>query len=123
MTEHRPLRPSAEHPITVTPTDGRVVVTAGGVLVADTRAALTLQEADYPAVQYIPLADIELSRLVRSDTATHCPYKGDAAYFGVTDTAGVVEDVAWTYERPYPDLAAIAGFVAFYPERAEITIS
>jgi uncharacterized protein (DUF427 family) len=123
MTEHRAVAPSAEHPITVSPTDGRVVVIAGGRVVADTRAALTLQESDYSAVQYIPLKDIELSRLVRSDTVTHCPYKGDATYFGVTDAAGVVQDVAWTYERPYPALAVIAGFVAFYPERAEITIS
>ncbi len=123
MTGSPGWRPAAEHPITVTPTGGRVVVTVDGVLVADSRAALTLQEGDYPAVQYVPRADVDQNLLARTATATYCPYKGDAGYFSVRTADRTVHDVAWTYEHPYPAVAAIAGHLAFYPDRAHIEVS
>jgi len=44
---------------------------------------LTLQESTYPAVQYIPIEDVERSLLERTDTATYCPFKGDASYYSI----------------------------------------
>jgi uncharacterized protein (DUF427 family) len=117
------LEPTAEHPITIEPNGRHVTVRVNGEVVADTRAALTLREADYPPVQYIPFADVDQSRLQRTDTATYCPFKGDASYYGVKTAAGeTVDDVIWTYERPYPAVAQIAGHVAFYADRADITV-
>ena len=117
------LQPSAAHPITVEPTGGRVVVRVGDQVVADSRHALTLQESTYPAVQYIPMADVDQGVLRRTDTATYCPFKGDASYYSVQTEAGeVVEDVIWTYEKPYAAVAEIADHVAFYPDRAEVTV-
>jgi uncharacterized protein (DUF427 family) len=117
------LEPTAEHPITVESTNRHVTVRINGEVVADSHAALTLQEATYAAVQYIPLADVNQSLLRRTDTATYCPFKGDASYYSVATTAGdTVEDAIWTYEEPYPAVAAIAGHVAFYPNKAEITV-
>ncbi|HTY34247.1 DUF427 domain-containing protein [Mycobacterium sp.] len=116
--------PSAGHPITIEPTKGRVQVRVNGELVADTTAALELREASLPAVQYIPMGDVVGDRLTRTDTSTHCPFKGDASYYSVTTAGGdTVDDVIWTYEQPYPAVAAIAGHVAFYPNKAEITVS
>jgi uncharacterized protein (DUF427 family) len=118
------LAPTAEHPITIEPTQGRVVVRIGDTVVADSRGALTLQESTYPAVQYIPMADVDQSLLRRTDTATYCPFKGDASYYSVSTSAGdTVDDVIWTYEQPYPAVAQIAGHVAFYPNKAEISVS
>ncbi|MGA8249089.1 MAG: DUF427 domain-containing protein [Mycobacterium sp.] len=123
MAHREVLEPSAGHPITIEPTKGRVQVRINGELVADTAAALVLQEATLPAVQYIPLADVVQDRLTRTDTATYCPFKGDASYYSVTTSAGdTVEDAIWTYEQPYPAVEAIAGHVAFYPNKAEITV-
>jgi uncharacterized protein (DUF427 family) len=123
MTERPVLQPTAEHPITVTPTTGHVVVRIDGETVADSRAALTLQESTYPAVQYIPLGDVNANVLSRTDTNTYCPFKGDADYYSVTTAAGIVEDAIWTYQEPYPAVAAIAGHVAFYADKAEITVT
>jgi len=118
------LEPNAGHPITIEPTKGRVQVRVNGELVADTSAALQLQEATLPAVQYIPLTDVVQERLTPSDTSSHCPFKGEASYYSVTTAAGdTVNDVIWTYQQPYPAVAAIAGHVAFYPNKAEITVS
>ena len=115
------LEPTAEHPITIEPNKAHVTARVNGELVADTRTALTLQEANYPAVQYIPFEDVNQSLLQRTSTATYCPYKGDASYYSVKTADGTtVEDVIWTYEQPYPAVAAIAGHVAFYPDRAVI---
>lgn len=98
-------------------------VRVNGEVVADTAAALCLQEASYPAVQYIPLADVVQDRLIRTETSTYCPFKGEASYYSVTTDAGdIVDDVMWTYENPYPAVAAIAGHVACYPDKAEISI-
>ncbi|MBV8346452.1 MAG: DUF427 domain-containing protein [Mycolicibacterium sp.] len=118
------LQPSAGHPITVTPTGQRVTVRVNGEVVADTDAALTLREATLPAVQYIPIADVNQEMLRRTDTATYCPFKGDASYYSVvTSTGDTVDDAIWTYEEPYPAVADIVGHVAFYPDRAEITVA
>jgi uncharacterized protein (DUF427 family) len=117
------LEPSTEHPITITPTQGRVVVRINGEIVADTHAALELQESTLPAVQYIPFDDVAQGLLSRTDTSSYCPYKGEAGYYSVTTAAGdTVEDAIWTYEQPYPAVAAIAGHVAFYPNKAEVSI-
>ena len=117
------LTPTEEHPITIAPTGGRVVVRVGGTVIADSSHALTLQESSYPPVQYIPLADVDSSALRPSQTATYCPYKGDASYYSVQPAGGdEVEDAIWTYQDPYAAVAPIAGHVAFFPDRAEVTV-
>lgn len=120
MSEKQVLVPDEGHPITITPTSGRVVVTLGGRAVADTTAALTLQEASYPPVQYVPLADVDPALLERTDHATYCPYKGDAGYYSLVVDGKTHADAVWTYEHPYDAVAEIAGHVAFYPHVVDV---
>jgi uncharacterized protein (DUF427 family) len=123
MAHREVLEPSAGHPITIEPTKGRVQVRINGELVADTAAALELREASIPAVQYIPIDDVVQERLTRTDTTSYCPFKGDASYYSVTTSAGdTVEDAIWFYDQPFPAVAEIAGHVAFYPNKAEISL-
>jgi uncharacterized protein (DUF427 family) len=111
--------PGPDHPITVAPNPKRVRVTLGGRVVADTRRALALREASYPAVQYIPRADIDMSLLARTAHATYCPYKGDASYFSLKVDGRISENAAWSYEAPYPSVAEIGEHLAFYPDRVD----
>ena len=111
--------PGPDHPITITPNAARVVVTAGGRVIADSRAALTLQEAAYPPVLYIPRADVDMAALERSDHATYCPYKGDCAYYGIPAGGERAANAVWTYEAPYAAVAAIRDHLAFYPDRVD----
>ena len=83
--------PDATHPITIRPTSARVTVRVGGTVVAETDNALSLAEASYPVVQYIPIADVEQSLLERTTTQTYCPYKGDASYYTVKVPEGGAE--------------------------------
>jgi uncharacterized protein (DUF427 family) len=122
MTHKPVLVPSASHPITIQPNPARVVVTVGGTTVADTTRALTLREASYRAVEYIPRADVDMAVLEPSDHQTYCPFKGDCAYFSVVTGDGTVDNAVWTYEQPYPAVAPIKEYVAFYPNKVEITI-
>jgi uncharacterized protein (DUF427 family) len=123
MTSRPVLEPTTEHPITISPTKARVVVRVNGEVVADTHDALQLQESSYPAVQYIPLKDVVQDLLTRTAHSTYCPYKGEAGYYSVTTSAGqTVDNAIWTYEQPYPAVAAIAGHVAFYPDKADISV-
>lgn len=113
------LIPGPDHPITVTANAKRVIVTANGKVIADTIAALTLEEASYPVVQYIPRADADLASLERSDHHSYCPYKGEASYFSIPGIARG-ENAIWTYEKPYDAVAEIRDHLAFYSDRVTI---
>ncbi|WP_433291172.1 DUF427 domain-containing protein [Actinoplanes sp. CA-030573] len=119
MADRPVLYPGPDHPITITPTEGRVVVTVAGKVVADTRAALTLQESTYPAVQYVPLADVDESLLEPTGTQSYCPYKGDANYYSIPAGGTKAVDAIWEYREPREAVAQIKDHVAFYPNRVD----
>ena len=111
--------PGPGHPITISPNPGRVRVMLGGRVVADTTRALTLQEASLPAVQYIQREDADMALLTPTGHGSHCPFKGDAGYFSIHAGERTAENAVWTYDQPYPAVAAIAGHLAFYPDRVD----
>jgi uncharacterized protein (DUF427 family) len=118
----KPVRiPGPDHPITIEPTGAHVVVKLGDRIVADSHNALTLREASYPPVQYVPRADVDMSLLEPSPHQTYCPYKGDASYLGVRGDERLANSV-WSYERPYDAVGRIAGHLAFYPDRFAISV-
>jgi uncharacterized protein (DUF427 family) len=119
MAEKSIKIPGPDHPITIEANSSRVVVTVGGRVIADTRAALTLREASYPAVQYFPLGDVDMAALTRSEHTTYCPYKGDASYYSIPAGGDRSRNAVWTYESPFEAMAQIKGYVAFYPDRVD----
>ena len=119
MTGKPVLQPGPNHPITVEANPARVVVSVAGLVVADTRRALTLREADYPPVQYVPIADVDRSLLERTGTTSYCPFKGDAGYYSIPAGGERSVDAIWTYEAPHPAVAEIKDHVAFYPDRVD----
>ncbi|MBO9602000.1 MAG: DUF427 domain-containing protein [Novosphingobium sp.] len=119
MPERTVRIPGPDHPIAIEPNPKRVVVKVGGRIIADTVESLTLREANYPPVHYIPRKDVAMEMLQRSGTASYCPYKGDAAYFGIPASGQRSADAVWTYEAPYAAVAAIKDRLAFYPDRVD----
>lgn len=111
--------PGPDHPISIQPNPARVTVSIAGRTVADTRNALTLTEASYGPVHYIPRKDVDMTLLKRTDHHTYCPYKGDCAYFSIPIGGDRSVNAVWTYEAPYAAVAAIKDHVAFYPHRVE----
>lgn len=111
--------PGPDHPIVIGRNPHRVVVTLGGKVIADTTDALTLREASYPAVQYIPRKDVDMAALARTDHASYCPYKGDASYFSIPAGGERSVNAIWTYEAPYDAVAEIKDHLAFYPDRVD----
>jgi uncharacterized protein (DUF427 family) len=119
MKEKQIKLPGADHPISIERNPARVVVSAAGRMIADTSNALTLREADYPPVQYIPREDVDFTQLERTDHATYCPYKGDCSYYSVPAGGKKSVNAVWSYDDPYPAVAQIKGHVAFYPDRID----
>ena len=119
MAEKPKLLPGPDHPITVTPSGRHVVVTVAGKVVADSRDALTLQEASYPATYYVPLADVDQSLLEASDTTSYCPFKGEATYYSIPAGGARSADAIWVYREPHDAVAPIKDHVAFYPDRVD----
>ncbi|WP_353642231.1 DUF427 domain-containing protein [Mesorhizobium sp. WSM2239] len=106
--------------ITVEPFDGAVTVTFSDAIIASSGEALVLREEDYPPVFYIPFKDIYFDFLTRSNTSTHCPYKGDASYWDVSAVGESAKDIMWAYEAPYDEMARIKDHGAFYPDKVRI---
>lgn len=119
MPERIIKNPGPDHPITIAPNPSRVVVRIAGQVIADTRRALTLREANYPPVHYIPRRDVDMTALARTATQTYCPYKGEAAYFSIPAGGERSVDAIWTYEAPFDAVAEIRDHLAFYPDRID----
>lgn len=116
----KPVRiPGPDHPITIEPHPNRILVSVAGQVVADTRDALTLREAKYPPVWYIPRKDVLMELLAPTDHATYCPYKGDCSYFSIPIGGARSVNAVWTYEAPYQAVAPIKDHLAFYPDRVD----
>ena len=111
--------PGPDHPITIERNPRRVAVSIGGRVLADSRDALILREAGYPAVQYIPRKDVNMTLLEGSAHVTYCPYKGDCAYFSIPSGGERTVNAVWTYEAPYDAVATIKDCLAFYPGRVD----
>jgi uncharacterized protein (DUF427 family) len=107
------------HRVTTQPAGGRVRVVFDGEVVADTRAAIRLDEADYPAVYYVPRNDVKMKSLTRTTHGTYCPFKGDASYFTLESPGRTAENAVWTYETPYDEVAVIKAYLAFYPDKVD----
>lgn len=114
------LTPGPDHPITITPAKSRWRVKYDDHVIADTGDALILEEADYPAVVYFPRADVSMDFFSRTDRTTHCPYKGDAAYYTILMDGRFADNAVWTYEEPYLAMEQIRGRLAFYPDKVEV---
>ncbi|AHX12803.1 hypothetical protein CH75_05515 [Dyella jiangningensis] len=111
--------PGPDHPIEVSPESSHIVVRIGGRVLADTRSALTLREASYPPVHYIPRKDVDMSLLERTDHHTYCPYKGDCSYYSIPLGGDRSINAVWTYEHPYDAVADIKDHLAFYGTRVD----
>ena len=113
--------PGADHPITIEQSPMRILVRSDGQILADSRNALTLREAKYPAVHYIPRRDVDMAKLRRTDHTTYCPFKGDCSYYSLPGDVEGGANAVWTYEAPFPAVGAIQDHLAFYSDRVEIT--
>jgi uncharacterized protein (DUF427 family) len=111
--------PGPDHPITIERNPSRVVVTLAGKVIADTVDAVTLREAHYPPVHYIPRRDVDMAALERTQHSTYCPYKGSASYYSIPAGGERSVNAIWTYEEPYEAVAAIRDHVAFYRDRVD----
>jgi uncharacterized protein (DUF427 family) len=108
--------PGPDHPITISPAEGRVRLTVAGRIVAESTRALRLEEQGYPPVYYLPRNDTDMSLLVRTEQYSYCPYKGDCTYYSIPLGGSKWEYAVWTYEEPYEAVANIKEYLAFYPK-------
>jgi uncharacterized protein (DUF427 family) len=107
--------------ITIAPIPDEVTVVAGGAVLGTSRRALELREGSYPPVIYVPREDLDMGPMERTTRSTTCPWKGAASYYSIRTGAGLLENAVWSYEDPKPEVAAIAGHLAFYADKVSVT--
>lgn len=106
--------------IKIRPAGGTWVLRAGGAVLGETRNALELIEGQNPPVIYFPRENIAMAFLDPSDTRSVCPHKGEAKYFSIQTKSVLIKDAGWSYENPREGVEAIAGHLAFYPDKATV---
>jgi uncharacterized protein (DUF427 family) len=123
MTDRKILIPNASHPIEIENCSSTVIVSKGPLEIARTSSALTLSEASYPPVHYLPRGDVNMSQLERSTHTTYCPYKGNANYYSIPALGEAGVNSVWTYDEPFDAVGEIVGHLAFYPDRVLIELA
>jgi uncharacterized protein (DUF427 family) len=98
-----------------------VTVAVGSTLLGKSTRALEVKEGPYPPVIYVPREDIDMSRLVRTNHKSSCPWKGQASYYSIKGDFAKFANAVWSYEDPKPEMAIIAGHLAFYTDRVSVT--
>jgi uncharacterized protein (DUF427 family) len=94
-----------------------------GVLLAESRSPVLLFETGLPTRYYLDRTAVHFGALERSGTTSACPYKGRTTdYWSIRTPSGLHKDLAWSYVFPTAGLNAIAGLVAFYNEKVDITL-
>jgi uncharacterized protein (DUF427 family) len=104
------------------PSERHVRVEVGGEVVADSHRPVAVFETTLPTRWYLPAEDVRWEVLEPSDTVTRCPYKGTARYWSVRTGGALHPDLVWSYPDPVPECPRIAGLVAFYNEKVDITV-
>ncbi|PSJ61411.1 DUF427 domain-containing protein [Pseudaminobacter soli (ex Li et al. 2025)] len=117
------FRRNPQYHISVRRFSGIVVVTFADAVLASTTAARVLREEGHKPVYYVPFEDIYFEFLTRSDTRTHCPFKGYASHWNVTASGDAEKDVMWAYEEPYEEMKIIRNHGAFYPQKVRIDVT
>ena len=100
------------------PAGVRVRITFNGEVVADSRDAVRLDEGSYAPVYYLPRKDVKMERLIRTSHTTHCPHKGDATYYSLSN-GRTARNAVWSYEQPLEGVSAIKEHLAFYPDKVD----
>jgi uncharacterized protein (DUF427 family) len=111
-----------EHKVEEKPLKKRIQVAVGDQLVADTTAAVEVDEDNHPPRFYIPRADVNMGLLQPSNTRTRCPFKGEAHYFDLGLEGRIVADAAWTYENPYEEHEDLKDLIAFHDDKPGIEV-
>ena len=98
----------------------RVTVSIGDDVLANSQRCLLVDEQDHGLVFYFPPEDVRLDLFVPDARTTRCPFKGSATYRKYTGPQGNV--LIWTYEEPYPEVARLAGYVAFFQDAVQVRV-
>ncbi len=108
-----------DYRVDILPRRNLVTARYGDRVLARSASALIIDEQDHGIVFYFPSDDVDLSQLEPTDDSSRCPYKGDASYWRLSDGT---EPLAWTYRDPYPEVARIAGHIAFYQDKVSVEV-
>lgn len=91
-----------------------------GHAILDSIRGKLLHESNILPRYYLPLADLDERYLEQSDHTTHCPFKGDAAYFDLKVGEHRIENAVWHYPEPMERASWLRGYASVYTEAPDL---
>ena len=123
-TRRKTLERIPDYAVAISPADGvQVTVTLGDKQIASSKNALLVQETRHDDVYYLPREDVDMASLTATDLSTYCPFKGHANYWSLDQGDEVLENFVWSYEEPYPEVAALKDYVSFYTNKVNVAVT
>tara|TARA_E500000331_G_scaffold227281_1_gene217555 strand:- start:466 stop:846 length:381 start_codon:yes stop_codon:yes gene_type:complete len=111
-----------DYPLEIAPSGKSVRVTLGGEVIAETSHALVMTESDYSPAYYIPLGDVRLDLMEKTNHSSHCPFKGNASYWTINAGGQTAENAVWSYEMPFDEVALIRETMSFYTSKVDAIV-
>jgi uncharacterized protein (DUF427 family) len=108
-----------EHRVDLLPEARRVRVMFAGTVIADSSAAIRVEETGHGPVHYLPANDVRLDLLQPTEHHTYCPFKGDCSYWTIDAGGKRADNAVWAYRTPYDEAQGLAGHYAFYKSRVD----
>lgn len=108
-----------DYAVDLLPAQASVVVAVSGEEVARSSSALLVRETRHADVYYLPREDVDMERLIATGHSTFCPFKGHASYWSI----GNEQNIVWSYENPYPEVAGLKNYLSFYADRATVAVA
>ncbi len=115
----RILKKIPDYEVRIGQAEKSVRVSISGEEIARSTVALLVAETRHADVFYLPRTDIRMELLVPTDHRTFCPFKGYASYWSYGDE----ENIAWSYEDPFEEVARLRNYLSFYPDRTTIEVT
>jgi len=108
-----------DYPLEIVPSGKSVRVTLGGEVIAEANDAFVMTELDYSPAYYIPIGDVRLDLMEKTDHSSHCPFKGNASYWTINAGGQTAENAVWSYETPFDEVALIRETMSFYISKVD----
>jgi uncharacterized protein (DUF427 family) len=98
--------------------NSHIILKRQGISLLNTKRSIRVCETASAPTYYFWKEDF-VGAFLKSAHSSYCEWKGRGTYWSLETKNQLIENVAWSYEDPYPEYEILRGLVSFYPVHFE----